>query len=108
MASTKRGRPASPKAMRRDVFLKIRISRAEELLLEQYAHDQNLSVSDFARRRLGLSVSGYGERKAAKPAPVDTPDVRQAPTKKPTPIPPPIAGQPDEPPITLAQFSPWR
>jgi hypothetical protein len=104
VAPTDKAGPGRPKsgAMRRDVFLKIRLSRAELDVLEQYAADQKLSVSDFSRRRLGLSVTGYGEgrprpKKVALPAPETVVSQPPEPALQPA----------DTPAITLSQFLPW-
>jgi hypothetical protein len=88
--------------MRRDVFLKIRVSRAELDVLEQYAADQKLSISDFSRRRLGLSVTGYGE---GRPRPKKV--VLPAPALVASQPPEPAPAATDTPPLTLSQFLPW-
>lgn len=104
MTSRKRGRPCEPDGMRRDVFLKIRVSREELAMTEKRAAKMGKSVSDFARQRLGLAVSGYGERRktATQPAPAPAASQPVSPPAPPSPTPA------QEAPISLAQMLPWR
>lgn len=105
MTPSKRGRPREPEGMRRDVFLKIRVSREELAMTEKRAAKMGKSVSDFARQRLGLAVSGYGERRKAATQPAPTPAASQPSVPQPAP---PAPAPAEAPPISLAQVLPWR
>lgn len=96
MKSTKR-RPAPPKKLRKDAWLKIRVSPADQAALKLHADSNGVSVADYIRAMVGLAPLYRKVREERLPAPgvALAPPVRAA---EPVPVPPPE----EEPVLSLA------
>lgn len=106
MASTRRP-PAPPKKLRKDGWLKIRVSPADHVALKLQADANNVSVADYVRAMVGLAPL-YRKVREERPASA-VPEIQPAPPPavaiEAQPAPPPVD---EEPALSLAALMGFR